>query len=98
LPLAADRKAVFQTLSRADLLKYNASKKERMAAKREDALVVVKQLLAKAHLSALRTNPLCSELKLLARRHQTARGEGKKMQKRGGNALLWVVCTTQRER
>ena len=26
----ADRKAVFQTLSRADLLKFNASKKERM--------------------------------------------------------------------
>ena len=53
LPLAADRKAVFQTLSRADLLKYNASKKERMAAKREDALVVVKQLLAKVRYASL---------------------------------------------
>jgi len=55
LPLASDRKAVFQTLSRADLVKFNATKKERMAAKREKALVVVKELLATAKLSATST-------------------------------------------
>ena len=61
-----------------------------MAAKREDALVVVKQLLAQANLSSLRTKPLCSELKLLARRRQTTRDEGtkKNMSSCGSSVLL----------
>jgi len=38
LPLAKDRKEVFKDLSRGDLVRFNASKKERLAAKREKAL------------------------------------------------------------
>ena len=55
LPLAADRKAVFQTLSRADLIKYNAGKKERLAEQRTKALAVAKELLAAAPLKATST-------------------------------------------
>jgi hypothetical protein len=55
LPLAKDRKDVFMTLSRSDLVKFNASKKERQAEKREKALVVAKQLLEEAELSAAST-------------------------------------------
>lgn len=55
LPLAKDRKDVFLTLSRSDLVKFNASKKERLAEKREKALGAVKQLLEEADLSASST-------------------------------------------
>jgi len=55
LPLASDRKAVFLTLSRADLVKFNAGKKERLAGRREKALAAVKVLICSAHLTATST-------------------------------------------
>lgn len=55
LPLASDRKAVFMSLSRADLVRFNAGKKERTAAYREKALATVKQLIAEADLTAATT-------------------------------------------
>ena len=55
LPLAADRKAVFKDLSRADVLKYKADKKAQNAEKRDCAMGAIKELLTAADLSATST-------------------------------------------